>query len=98
MCNCDNALLQEVAERLRRTETRLVNLGESLGHDLRTKTPIYINKFTVPSVTIDRYDVSVSRIITALAEQGIRSGEVPVRIAGNARILFSLNLDNCKHD
>lgn len=77
--------LDEINMRMIRTESRLVQLGDYVGANLRTKMRVEV-RFNggdpVPYVVVDALDVSASRIVTALREAGVRSGDVLVYLDG----------------
>jgi predicted nucleic acid-binding protein len=73
----DDQLLREIADRLRRTESRLVQLGHFVGVELRARRRVDV-RADHRDVDIDALDVSISRIYAELANKGIKSGEVPV--------------------
>lgn len=86
----DHELLQEVADRVTRTESRIVQLGDHVGANLRQKQRIAIrvgaSGFT--EVEIDALDVSISRVMTELKSHGVRASAVSVRHEG--RIVATL--------
>lgn len=89
--------MNELLERTRRMESRMVQLGDFVGANLRSKQRIEVYAGSSPSVTIDALDVSVSRIVTELAQHDVRHGEVPVFLATNPhRPIFTINLDRIK--
>lgn len=61
--------VKETLERVTRIESRLVQLGDHVGANLRTKQRIDIAKHDglAVSIIIDSLDVSLSRIYTELA-------------------------------
>jgi hypothetical protein len=67
-------MLKEILERLTRTESRIVQLGDHVGANLRTKQRIDIehgaNAVGNPTafIRIDALDVSLSRIVTTLRQ------------------------------
>jgi hypothetical protein len=68
-------LLREVNQRATRIESRMVQLGDYVGANLRTKMRVHVERDdTGVWVEIDALDVSLSRIVTSLREQGIRKG------------------------
>ncbi|MGF6870629.1 hypothetical protein [Paraburkholderia sp. MM5477-R1] len=65
-------LLREVRQRTTRTESRVVQLGDHVGANLRTRMRIEIKRDRdAPYVEIDALDVSISRIVTELVEMDI---------------------------
>lgn len=72
--------IDELLDRSIRTESRLVQLGDHVGANLRVKQRIDITKETDGETTvhIDSMDVSLSRILAELRSAGI-SGVVTVR-------------------
>jgi hypothetical protein len=93
MCTED---VKELLDRTRRLESRLVQLGDFVGANLRAKQKIEVvimgARTGVPYVRIDALDVSVSRIATELKQHNVRHGKVPVFLGDE--IVFTLNLDN----
>lgn len=77
-------LLKEISERAVRLESRLVQLGDHVGANLRTRQRIDIgyNEAHGVFVTIDSLDVSVSRIVAELAADGRQHRTVPVFLKG----------------
>lgn len=85
--------MNEVLDRTRRLESRMVQLGDYVGANLRSKQKIEIHDAdTWPTVRIDALDVSVSRIVTELRQHNVVRGEVPVYLDG--KTIFTINLDN----
>lgn len=76
------AMEQKIAEILERTvrmESRMVQLGDYVGANLRAKQRIEIRDASrSPYVVIDSLDVSVSRILTELEQHGVPAANVPV--------------------
>lgn len=73
--------LKEIADRMRRMESRLVQLGDHVGANLRTKQRIEIvsdGDGTPPWVEIDALDVSISRIVTELQQHAVDAQAVDV--------------------
>lgn len=92
MCTED---MKELLDRTRRLESRMVQLGDHVGANLRSKQKIEIlpAKGTglhvgIPAVAIDSLDVSVSRILTELRQHNVRANAVEVFHEG--RIAFTL--------
>lgn len=83
--------MNELLDRTRRLESRMVQLGDFVGANLRAKQRIDVFP-TTNHVEIDALDVSVSRIATELHQHGIRRGSVDVFFRG--AIAFTVNLDN----
>lgn len=86
----------EAIERLRRIETRLVQVADHLGLDVRTTPHVRIVRFVPPVVTISSLDCSASRVVNALKEQGIIEGTVDIMLRGDTRVSMTINLDNLK--
>lgn len=94
MCREDQ--ITELLDRTRRTESRLVQLGDYVGANLRSKQRITITPGDkgvglhkgVPTVTIDALDVSVSRILTELAQHNVHAPAVEVFCEGH--LVFTL--------
>jgi len=76
--------LEEINMRMIRTESRLVQLGDHVGANLRTKMRIevFFKEDKQPYVEVDALDVSMSRVVTSLHEAGVRIGAVPVYLNG----------------
>jgi hypothetical protein len=70
----------ETLERVIRMESRLVQLGDHVGANLRTKQRIVITRdIDGVHVGIDSLDVSISRILSELQRDGVPArGEVDV--------------------
>lgn len=77
-------MLWELKDRTTRLESRLVQLGDHVGANLRVRMSILIKKDEcgVPWVEVDAFDVSISRIVTTLQENGVLTGEIPVVLNG----------------
>lgn len=89
--------MNELLDRTRRLESRMVQLGDYVGANLRSKQRIEVYAGSSPSVTIDALDVSISRIVTELAQHNVRRGEVPVFLGDNPhRPIFTIDLDRLK--
>lgn len=86
----------EVVERLRRIETRLVQVADHVGVDVRNTPNVRIVRFVPPVVTISSLDCSASRVVNALKEQGITEGVVDIMLRGDTRVSMTINLDNLK--
>jgi hypothetical protein len=85
-------LLREVNQRATRIESRMVQLGDYVGANLRTKMRVHVERDdTGVWVEIDALDVSLSRIVTSLREQGIRKGWIAVNL--NGRQITRIDLD-----
>ena len=77
--------IAEILDRLIRTESRIVQLGDHVGANLRSKQKIEIVRtdLTTPVpayVRIDSLDVSVSRILTELRQANLHARSVDVFI------------------
>ncbi|MEM5387915.1 hypothetical protein VSR68_30650 [Paraburkholderia phymatum] len=65
-------LLREVNQRNTRTESRMVQLGDYVGANLRTRMRIDMKRAAAGvCVEIDALDVSISRIVGKLRDEGI---------------------------
>lgn len=76
--------VKEIKERVTRIESRVVQLGDHVGANLRTKLRIQPGKSATTGeriVAVDSFDVSISRIMTELEEWGW-TGDVLVEIQG----------------
>jgi hypothetical protein len=81
--------LDEINMRMIRTESRLVQLGDYVGANLRTKMRVDVRYHEgVPYVEVDALDVSASRIVTALREAGVRSGDILVYL--NSKVIATV--------
>lgn len=75
---------QEVMDRIVRIESRVVQLGDHVGANLRTKQKIDIRQAGGRvTIEIDSLDVSLSRILTQLAQTtllaaGGKGADIPV--------------------
>lgn len=83
----------ETLERVTRLETRVVQLGDYVGANLRSKQRIDIHPVNAEPgahliVEIDSMDVSVSRVLAELRQRGIRQSTVSVWC--NDRLIFNL--------
>lgn len=78
--SAEMALLKEINQRAARMESRMVQLGDHVGANLRTKMRVDVRR-DGPEVwvDVDAVDVSLSRIHTALREAGVHEGEIAVR-------------------
>jgi hypothetical protein len=76
------AMNKELLDRMRRMESRLVQLGDHVGANLRTKQKIEIKPDPAGGVmvTIDSLDVSISRIVTELKQHGLTDEQLGVDI------------------
>lgn len=72
----DRETLREIRDRTARTESRLVQLGDYVGANLRSKQRINIemNVSGIVYVDIDALDVSISRIVTELQQRNLYLG------------------------
>lgn len=93
---CDEMkLLREVNQRTTRLESRMVQLGDYVGANLCTKMRVHVERNdTGVWVEIDALDVSLSRIVTSLREQGIRKGWIAVEL--NGRQITRIDLGNIR--
>ncbi|WP_434717192.1 hypothetical protein P5X00_40065 (plasmid) [Paraburkholderia sp. A2RO-4L] len=68
-------LLRELNQRTTRLESRMVQLGDHVGANLRLKMRIEVcrpgDAGCAPYVEIDALDVSISRVTTVLQDMGI---------------------------
>lgn len=85
---CDEAdkdrKVQEILDRVIRTESRVVQLGDHVGANLRQKQRIEIHNVAgnVWQVEIDALDVSLSRIVAELQRNQIEVQAVGVWLEG----------------
>lgn len=81
---------QEILDRIVRIESRMVQLGDHVGANLRSKQKIdVVLSQTGTVVVIDSLDVSASRIYTELAAKRVRTGE-PVPVFHKNRLVMTL--------
>jgi hypothetical protein len=80
----DQERLSEINQRVTRLESRLVQLGDHVGANLRTKLRIELHNDEHGAwVDVDALDVSISRIIDELQRSGVKRGiGLPVRCNG----------------
>lgn len=83
MTDLDDDRLKEIRDRIVRLESRMVQLGDHVGANLRTKQKIEIHPAdTGVWVDIDSLDVSLSRIVTELQQRGLETKGVVIRLHG----------------
>jgi hypothetical protein len=77
-------VLMELRDRCVRMESRMVQMGDFVGINLRERQRIEVKRDGQGDVyvEIDALDVSLSRILVSLREQGHRAGEIPVLLKG----------------
>lgn len=84
MSDSTEQIARETLERVTRLESRMVQLGDHVGANLRTKQRIEIVRLpdfpNRPYVRIDSLDVSISRILTELRQANLRVREIDVYI------------------
>lgn len=85
---------QETVERVRRIETRLVQIADHLGVDVRSAPSVRIVRLLPTVVVVRSLDVSVSRIVNVLKAEGIEAGTVDVMVQGDTRTALKLILEN----
>lgn len=84
-------LLREVNQRTTRTESRMVQLGDHVGANLRLRMRTDVKRDGKSVwVEVDALDVSISRIVTALQERGIREGQISVALNGRQIMIIDL--------
>ena len=73
-------IARETLERVTRLESRMVQLGDYVGANLRSKQKIEIRRpaSMQPYVVIDSLDVSVSRILTELRQANLYVDRIDV--------------------
>lgn len=73
-------IAKETLERVTRLESRMVQLGDHVGANLRSKQKIEIRRpgSMQPYVVIDSLDVSVSRILTELRQANLHVSSIDV--------------------
>lgn len=76
--------VQEILDRVVRTESRVVQLGDHVGANLRHKMRIELHNVSgnVWQVEIDALDVSLSRIVAELQRHQIEAQAVGVWLEG----------------
>lgn len=76
--------MKEITQRVTRMESRLVQLGDYVGTNLRAKMRIDLVKDDLSAwVSVDAFDVSISRILRELKRLGVPRGtQLPVRCDG----------------
>lgn len=76
-------ILLEINQRATRLESRMVQLGDHVGANLRTKMRVDVQREGGRVwVDVDAVDVSLSRIHTALREASVHTGEVEIMLGG----------------
>jgi hypothetical protein len=77
-------VLMELRDRCVRMESRMVQMGDFVGINLRERQRIEVKRDGQGDVfvEIDALDVSLSRVLISLREKGHRTGEVPVLLNG----------------
>ncbi|HEX6826696.1 MAG TPA: hypothetical protein VF077_10315 [Nitrospiraceae bacterium] len=68
---------QELLDRTRRIETRLMSLGNRLGFNLKDEEGVHVNAATL-TVDLDSMDVSVSAVILIARRAGLHGKKVTV--------------------
>lgn len=78
----DREILKEVLQRMIRVETRMMVLGQKLGHDLSDEDNI---SFVIPSlaVYVGALDTPLSNIIRVVHKAGVTNREVTVFFNGS---------------
>ena len=85
---------EETLQRLTRIETRIVQLGDHVGVNLRSKQRVVIHDdATGVWVEIDALDVSLSRINTELEKFGAKPGRIPVAYRGRPAAFVNFKAD-----
>lgn len=79
-----NATLKEIKDRVTRLESRLVQLGDHVGANLRIRLQVNVrtDQFGEPWVEVDALDISFARIVCSLREHGYFRGEIPIVFDG----------------
>jgi hypothetical protein len=82
----DTAILLDIRDRMVRVESRLVQLGDYVGANLRTRQRICIEPpsdgIDVLATTVDSLDVSIARIYAEMATAGYAGVEADVFVEG----------------
>lgn len=89
-------MIEEIRDRVVRLESRMVQLGDHVGANLRAKQRITLNRHAAVDgggvyVEVDSLDVSVSRILTTLKEAHVSHGCI-VDVYHNHDLAFTLHL------
>jgi hypothetical protein len=81
----DTTLLMDIRDRMVRVESRLVQLGDYVGANLRTRQKIDITKPDASGVLttpVDSLDVSIARIYAEIGSAGYGGRETDVYVEG----------------
>lgn len=86
-----NEFETELMDRVIRTESRIVQLGDHVGANLRVKQRIDIHEDSGSSmVTIDSMDVSLSRILAEWKRLRPQSGQLAFQVYHNGRMVMTV--------
>lgn len=88
-----NAYEQEMRDRLIRVESRMVQLGDYVGANLRSKQRIIITTTALgTAIEIDALDVSLSRIYAELAHRRWENGPpvTPIPVYHNHKLVMTV--------
>lgn len=89
--------IAEIKDRLVRMESRMVQLGDHVGANLRIRERIDVKRDAQGDayVEIDSPEQSLSRIVRIMREEGITTGEVPLLIGGlRVAIIYPARISN----
>lgn len=87
---------REVLDRVRRIETRVVQLADFIGVDVRGQDCVRVVRRSPAVAVVRSMDVSVSRIVNQLRDLGITDGDVDIMVQGDTRTFLQLRLDYLK--
>jgi hypothetical protein len=90
-------LMEEMRDRLVRLESRMVQLGDHVGANLRVreKIDVKVDAQGDAYVEIDSPEQSLSRIVRIMREKGVTKGEVPLLIGGlRVAIIYPARISN----
>lgn len=85
---------KEMLDRVIRIESRMVQLGDFVGANLRTKQRITIHEYaTGTAVEIDALDVSLARIYTELSQHRWVNGPpvTPIPVYHHSKLVMTIN-------
>lgn len=90
----DSQLIHEIADRVTRVESRVVQLGDHVGANLRTKQRIEVVRSNYvgdpPRIEVDALDVSLSRILAELRQQAPEFSLDPIDVWHHGKHIATL--------
>jgi hypothetical protein len=89
--------IAELRDRLVRMESRMVQLGDHVGANLRVREKIDVKRDAQGDafVEIDSPEQSLSRIVRIMREEGVTAGEVPLLIGGlRVAVIYPARITN----